>query len=65
MLRLIGTLQQLAEREGQLASSFRRAGRFEIAARHQARAAAFEEAAALAAQHAVIEAEPDTEEPAP
>jgi hypothetical protein len=48
MLRMIAALRELANRESELANSFRLAGRFEIAARHEARRGAFLEAIQIA-----------------
>ena len=57
MLRLIAALRELAERETALASTFRVAGRYELAARHEARRSAFLEVILLARRFSLVEEE--------
>ena len=59
MFQLIAALRELAERESMRASAFRVAGRYELAARHEARRGAFLEVILLARRYATIEAPED------
>ena len=59
MFQLISALQELVEHETELATASRVAGRYELAARHEARRAAFREAILLARRYATIEAPED------
>ncbi len=57
MLRLLTVLRELAERETALATASRAAGRYELAARHEARRAAFLEVILLARRFSLVEEE--------